>query len=165
MCWIWKCITTQLRIGTTNGFRSIFGNHRRKVINHVMCQIQFFGVLQSLICSKKGKEGRNAQKSGTCQERIVRKEKLGSFIKVSVVVVPTNQDSAGLSPKGSAKQHEKQLTNTTKTFGLTVVSEQLSALFKGIFACLKVFIAYFSWYKVIFLRISILHILCYWEHL
>ena len=107
----------------------------------------FFGVLQSLICSKKGTEGRNAQKSGTCQERIVRKEKLGSFIKVSVVVVPTNQDSVGLSPKGSAKQHEKQLTNTTKTFGLTVVSEQLSALFKGIFACLKVFIAHFSWSK------------------
>ena len=101
------------------------------------------------------------KKSGTCQERIVRKEKLGSFIKVSVVVVPTNQDSVGLSPKGSAKQHEKQLTNTTKTFGLTVVSQQLSALFKGIFACLKVFIAHFSWYKVIFLRISILHILCY----
>lgn len=66
------------------------------------------------------------KKSGTCQERIVRKEKLGSFIKVSVVVVPTNQDSAGLSPKGSAKQHEKQLTNTTKTFGLTVVSQSNS---------------------------------------
>ena len=82
----------------------------------------FFGVLQSLICSKKGTEGRNAQKSGTCQERIVRKEKLGSFIKVSVVVVPTNQDSVGLSPKGSAKQHEKQLTNTTKTFASSAIN-------------------------------------------
>ena len=87
----------------------------------------FFGVLQSLICSKKGKEGRNAQKKWhlsrkNCEERKVR------FVHQSFSsrVVPTNQDSAGLSPKGSAKQHEKQLTNTTKTFGLTVVSQSNS---------------------------------------
>ena len=44
---------------------------------------------------------RTSLKSGTCQERIVSKEKLGSFfIKVSVVVVPTYQDiQEGLSPK------------------------------------------------------------------